>query len=45
VENSINAVAILMLASLSLYLVAGDINRGASQVQKALEAAPLDLPR
>lgn len=38
VENGINAVSVLLLASLSFYLIAGDITRGGSPLEKAAEA-------
>lgn len=40
-ENGINAVAVLLLASLSLSLIAGDITRGMSSLDKVIEANPL----
>jgi hypothetical protein len=38
VENGINAVSVLLLASLSFYLIAGDITRGVSPLEKANQA-------
>ena len=40
-ENGINAVAVLLLASLSFYLIAGDIGRGVQSLDKVLDANPL----
>lgn len=40
-ENGINFVAVLLLASLSLTLIAGDISRGVSSLEKVMEANPL----
>lgn len=40
-ENGINTVAVLLLASLSLTLIAGDITRGVSSLEKVIEANPL----
>lgn len=34
VENGINAVSVLLLASLSFYLIAGDITRGGSPLEQ-----------
>jgi len=40
-ENGINFVAVLLLASLSLTLIAGDITRGMSSLERVIEANPL----
>lgn len=39
IENGINAVSVLLLASLSFFLIAGDITRGGSPLEKAGEQA------
>jgi hypothetical protein len=41
IQNGINTVAILILASLSFYLIFGDIVRGVSPLQKIIEANPM----
>ena len=40
-ENGINFVAVLLLASLSLTLIFGDITRGTSPIERVIEANPL----
>ena len=41
IENGINLVAVMMLASLSFYLVFGDITRGLSPISNVISANPM----
>ncbi len=43
IENGINAVSVLLLASFSFYLIAGDITRGGSPLEKAAEASQVQM--
>ena len=39
IENGINGVAVLALASLSFYLIFGDLTRGMSPIEKIMEVS------
>jgi membrane-associated protease RseP (regulator of RpoE activity) len=44
IQNGIQAIAVLILASLSFYLITGDVTRGViSPIQKALESGQIQI--